>query len=121
MALQAIWIKQVQRTRADWTGPTSTQSILCSKPFTKNCFEMDTDIEAGFRIKTRRRLGEGAIPTIFIRLATSASSQPLEDCSSSLKQTVSFHHGGNESQKKRRTFEKRESSCKCPFMWLSRA
>jgi len=52
--LRAIWIQPVQRTRADSTGP-SDQSVVCSKNFTKDCFEKSKDIAADFGIKMRWR------------------------------------------------------------------
>ncbi|XP_065885779.1 uncharacterized protein [Dysidea avara] len=110
--LRTIWTKKVQSTRANWTGPSHT-SVLCSEHFTKDCFEKDTELAAGFGIQKRRRLVEGAIPTIFKRPETpsgSASSQSLEGCSSSLKRAISSHHEWNEPQKKRQAFEKRERS-----------
>ena len=110
--LRTIWTKKVQSTRANWTGPSHT-SVLCSEHFTKDCFEKDTELAAGFGIQKRCRLVEGAIPTIFKRPETpsgSASSQSLEGCSSSLKRAISSHHEWNEPQMKRQAFEKRERS-----------
>ena len=38
--LKQKWIKQVQRTRAGWSGPGSVAgSVLCSAHFEKSCFE----------------------------------------------------------------------------------
>ena len=46
--------EKLQSTRADWIGP-SENSCLCSKHFTKDCFEKDTELAAGFGIKKSRR------------------------------------------------------------------
>jgi len=62
--LQAVWVKKVLSTRADFKGPTKS-SVLCSEHFTKDCFEKDTEISASFGMKKRRRLVKGAIPKIF--------------------------------------------------------
>ena len=37
------WIKQVQRTRPQWKGP-SEHSVLCSDHFNEDCFKPDTAI-----------------------------------------------------------------------------
>ena len=49
-ALRAQWTKEVQRTRADWQGP-SDYSVLCSNHFTNDCFEEDTIIAGRIGIK----------------------------------------------------------------------
>ena len=63
-ALRKQWTKEVQRTCANWQGP-SDNSVLCSKHFTNDCFEEDTAIAARFGIKKRRRLKSNAVPTVF--------------------------------------------------------
>ena len=41
--LRQKWVKQVQRTRAEWSGP-SDHSVLCSDHFDSSCFEPDTKL-----------------------------------------------------------------------------
>ena len=60
------WVKQVQRTRADWKGP-SEYSILCSKHFTPDCFETNSALASQKGLKIRVRLKSNAIPTVFER------------------------------------------------------
>ena len=43
-SLRQEWLKQVQKTRARWSGP-SKHSVLCSCRFTEDCFEPDTLLE----------------------------------------------------------------------------
>ena len=63
------WIKQVQRTRAEWKRP-SEHSVLCSDHFTDDCFEPDTAIASSLGLnKPRRRLKADAVPTVFKRAA----------------------------------------------------
>jgi len=42
-ALHMQWIKEVQRTHANWQGPID-YSVLCSYQFTSDCFEEDMTI-----------------------------------------------------------------------------
>ena len=49
-ALRMQWTKEVQRTCANWQGP-SDYSALCSDQFTNDCFEEDTTITVRFGIE----------------------------------------------------------------------
>ena len=40
-ATRQQWVKQVQRTRPQWSGP-SEHSVLCSKHFADSCFEPES-------------------------------------------------------------------------------
>ena len=62
------WILQVQRTRADWRGPTDN-SVVCSEHFTPDCFSQLTKLKEGlgFKVQHRRVLNTSAIPTLFSR------------------------------------------------------
>ena len=79
-SLREKWIKQVRRTRAQWTA--AKYSVLCSDHFTADCFEADSAIAATFGISKKRRLKPDAVPTIFYRQLTTdqstseASAQP---------------------------------------------
>ena len=68
-ARRAQWIRQVQRTRACWKGPTSIHTFVCSDHFTPDCYELRPQLkqEMGFSVSTLRRLKSDAVPTIFIR------------------------------------------------------
>ena len=79
-SLREKWIKQVRRTRAQWTA--AKYSVLCSDHFTADCFEANSAIAATFGISKKRRLKPDAVPTIFYRQLTTdqstseASAQP---------------------------------------------
>ena len=110
-ALRAQWTKEVQRTRADWQGP-SDYSVLCSNHFTNDCFEEDTIIAARFGIEKRRRLKPKAIPTVFHRQSSTQALQVTEDYveenpSTSRKRPASTKECIPVEQK-RTAFEKRE-------------
>lgn len=66
-ALKKRWTDQVKRTRSNWTWP-SKNSVVCSEHFTKDCFDNANDLYKSFGIK--KRLKEGAVPTVFIRKKT---------------------------------------------------
>ena len=57
------WVKQVQRTRAEWSGP-SKHSVICSVHFTDNCFK--TNLAEKIRLrkakKAKRRCSFNYIP-----------------------------------------------------------
>ena len=57
----AEWVRQVKRTRAEWNGPTSADTHICSEHFTEECFEKVTQLkeEVGYR--------NNAVPTLFQR------------------------------------------------------
>lgn len=59
------WVKQVRRTRAEWTA--TEHSVLCSEHFTEDCFEADAALAQSFCLSKRKRLKVDAIPTIFHR------------------------------------------------------
>lgn len=87
--LKEQWVKQVQRTRAQWKP--SESSVLCSKHFTDDCFEVAYDLATQFGIKKTRKLKPGAVPSLFLR------KRPQEDDQSS-------------PARKRSAVEKRERS-----------
>ena len=64
--LKQKWTKNVQRTRADWKGPTQ-YSVLCCKHFEKECFEPASHLAAQMGLKLMRKLKPDAVPTIFER------------------------------------------------------
>jgi len=113
LALWAEWTRQVQRTRADFKGPTKN-SFACSEHFTKDCFKKDIELAASFGIKKQQRLIKGVIPMIFKRPETftkSKSQSPLGG-SLSLKWAVASHNKDDKPKKKRGAYEKREISSK---------
>ena len=71
--LRQKWIKNVQRTRAEWKGPTPN-SVLCSEHFESSCFEPCYDLAAKVGIQMRK-LKPDAVPTIFKRLVMQLPSQ----------------------------------------------
>ena len=106
-ALRKQWTKGVQRTCANWQGP-SNNSVLCSEHFTSDCFEVDTAIAASFGIEKRRRLKPNAVPTVFHRhLSHSSTEAEAQDVSlTSRKRSISADC--TPVQQKRAAFEKRE-------------
>ena len=78
-ALRQKWIKNVQKTSANWDGP-SEHSVLCSQHFESSCFEGDSALAAQMGIQKRKRLKPDAVPTVFdrpaIQLPSSAQSEP---------------------------------------------
>lgn len=72
LKLREKWVKQVRRTRAQWT-PTK-HSVLCSEHFSEDSFEVDSAIAATFGISKKRRLKPDAVPTIFQRQSSVGSA-----------------------------------------------
>ena len=66
---RAEWIRQVKRTRAQWDGPTSDYTYVCSKHFTEDCYERGPQIKTdlGWHVRCQRILQKNAVPTIFLR------------------------------------------------------
>lgn len=73
LKLREKWVKQVRRTRAQWT-PTK-YSVLCSEHFSEDSFEVDSAIAATFGISKKRRLKPNAVPTIFQRQSSASKDQ----------------------------------------------
>ena len=67
-SIRQQWVKQVQRTRAQWSGPTE-HSVLCSPHFDDSCFEPDSALAAKMGLVKRRRLKPDAVPTVLERPA----------------------------------------------------
>lgn len=114
------WIKQVQRTRAEWKGP-SEHSVLCSDHFDEHSFEPDTAIASSLGIdKLRRRLKADAVPTVFKR--TKASH--VDRATSASKRLACEGPGGSypegsQSRKMRRgAYEKRERARVCLNIYI---
>ena len=63
----AEWVHQVKRTRAEWNGPTSAHTYICSEHFTEECFEKVTQKKEEVGYRNRRQLKSDAIPTLFQR------------------------------------------------------
>ena len=62
-ALRDKWVRQVRRTRAEWTA--TEHSVLCSEHFTEDCFEAEAALAQTFGLTKRKRLKVDAIPMIF--------------------------------------------------------
>ena len=54
-AIRQLWVKAVQKTRAEWKGP-SEHSRLCSEHFEDSCSESNVGIASKMGIQTLRRL-----------------------------------------------------------------
>ena len=120
--LRQKWVKNVQRTRAQWSGP-SEHSVLCSQHFDNSCFEPDSELASQMGIQKRRRLKDGAVPTLFEKpVAPVPESLLSEAVPSSLSRkrassSSSLADAGS-SKKKRAVYEKRERSRVSKFIWL---
>ena len=66
--LSQKWIRNVQKTRANWDGP-SEHSVLCSQHCDSSCFEVDSELAAQMGIQKCRRLKPDVVPTVFDRPA----------------------------------------------------
>ena len=111
--LRRKWVKNVQRTRAQWSGP-SDHSVVCSQHFDSGCFEPDSEFASQMCMHKRRRLKDDAVPTLFERSgplmsllseAGPSGTHPRKRASSS-----SFQADAGTSKKKRTAYEKRERS-----------
>ena len=69
------WVCQVKRTRAEWTGPSSSYTYVCSDHFTEECFDTVSELKQEAGYLNRRKLKKDAIPTIF-RRSDNESSMP---------------------------------------------
>ena len=76
--LRLEWTRQVQRTRADWRGPSAT-SVICSFHFLPECFDPLPSIKEslGFKQRNKRKLLPQAIPTVFSRKREGTPLQSL--------------------------------------------
>ena len=116
--LRQKWIKNVQRTRAKWSGP-SEHSVLCSQHFDSSCFEVDSELAAEMGIQKRRRLKPDAVPSLFDRPGIqlpSASTQSEAGPSRSSRKRASVSSSSladtTPSKKSRTAYEKREREIK---------
>ena len=61
--LRQKWVKNVQKTRAQWSGP-SEHSVLCSQHFDSSSFEPDSELASQMGMQKCRRLKDDAVPTL---------------------------------------------------------
>ena len=64
--LRKKWTKQVQRTCAEWKGP-SDHSVLCSNHFEEACLEPAGEFSKQFGLAKKAKLKPDAVPTVFKR------------------------------------------------------
>jgi len=112
--LKERWIRQVQRTCDQWSGP-SQHSVLCARHFTEDCFEPDSAIAATMGLTKRRRLKPDAVPTVFERQAPLHSRPSSSGARSSRKRATTTPGttgigSGTQVKKSRQAYEKRERS-----------
>ena len=128
--LREQWVKQVQRTRAKWSGP-SEYSVLCSDHFTDSCFRPDSAIAASMGLHKPRTLKPDAVPTLFERPALQLPSSSGSSCSAASSRNRSLTTTSPADQdapslpkKMRGAYEKRERArvsvfqCIMPTDWL---
>lgn len=63
-SLRRLWIRQVQRTRAQWSGP-SEYSCVCRAHFTDDCLEDISCVSKKIGMRMKQMLRPNAVPTIF--------------------------------------------------------
>ena len=111
-------MKQVQRMRAQWSGP-SEHSVLCSKHFTDSCFQHDSAIAASMGLQKCTTLKPDAVPTLFERPAVqlpSLSSAGASISASSFRKRGSSTTSpvdqdvSSQPKKRRGAYEKQERS-----------
>ena len=116
--LRREWVKQVQRTRAQWPGP-SEHSVLCSDHFDVSCFEQDSELASQMGIQKRIRLKADAIPTVFERPSVSSApslhsqasvASPSNRLSRKRTSSSASHADVISLKTKRKAFENRERS-----------
>ena len=59
--LRLKWTRQVQRTRAEWKGPTNN-SYVCSKHFTEDCFQPLSVMSARMGMSMKQMLKPDVMP-----------------------------------------------------------
>ena len=69
-------MRQVQRTRANWQGPSSQHTFVCSDHFTDDSFEMQFRLKLDMGIKSLRRLKSDAVPTLFTHKENPQATKP---------------------------------------------
>ena len=80
--LKRAWTLQVQRTKAQWKGP-SKHSAVCSDHFSEDCFEPMSVTSKKLGIKMKQMLKPTGIPSIF--KCPSSSPKRLQRPSSALE------------------------------------
>ena len=112
--LRQKWVKNVQRMRAQWSGP-SEHSVLCSQHFDSSCFERDSELASQMGMQKRRRLKDDAVPTLFERpvaqmspLLCDTEAGPSGSISRKRASSGSSLADASSSKKKRSAYEKRE-------------
>lgn len=116
--LRALWIKQVQRFRAEWT--CTAYSVLCSEHFSDECFEVESKFAAEFGMKKTRRLKPDAVPSIFTRpSAITRPSGSLGKREATDSPCSSSSISESSSKKKRKAYEKRENYRVCSYSNLN--
>lgn len=120
--LRQKWIRQVQRTRAQWSGP-SEHSVLCSKHFDGSSFEPDSELASQMGIQKRRRLKADAVPSLFERPVTHSLPSEAGPSTPSRKRTSSSSSiaDAGSSKKKRAACEKLERYRVSECRWLSQS
>ena len=74
-AVKQEWVAQIKRTRDKWQGP-GPYSLVCSVHFSEECFDPTPKLKEAFGCnqQTKRRLLPTAVPTIFGKTVTDATS-----------------------------------------------
>ena len=108
--LRQKWVKNVQRTRAQWSGP-SEHSVLCIQHFDSSCFEPDSELASQMGMQKHRRLKDGAVPTLLKRPVAPVPESLVSEavpCTLSHKRASSSSSlaDAGSSKKKRAAYEK---------------
>lgn len=106
--LRQKWVKNVQITRARWSGP-SEHSVLCSEHFDSSCFEPDSELASQMGMQ---KLKADAVPTLFEKPRAGVSlfseAGPSGTLSQKRSSSSSSLADAGTSKKKRTAYEKRE-------------
>uniref|UniRef100_A0A8C6S6J8 THAP domain-containing protein 1 n=1 Tax=Neogobius melanostomus TaxID=47308 RepID=A0A8C6S6J8_9GOBI len=87
--LHLKWVKQVRRTREQWT-PSSSSSLLCSEHFELDCFDSAPVVKEslGCSVQHKRVLLRTAVPTVFRRGVRASGAAGLSNTDSVIEPTV---------------------------------
>ena len=80
----------MKRTRAEWNGPTSANTYVCSEHFTEECLKNVIQLKEEVGYRNRRQLKSDAVPTLFQR--TNAVSPVQKNKNSILEMEENEYH-----------------------------
>ena len=113
-SLRQQWVRQVQRTRADWKEP-SEHSVVCSAHFAEPCFEPDSALASAMGLeKRKKKLKPDTVPTLFDRPSVAGGTEEASASSRKRQRSITLSTPSPSNlatckpKKARVAFEKRE-------------